>query len=58
MTLSASLARGVAPTTAGTLHARTVTDELSAPPRQGVTLCFGRGEKPDVDLGVGADDLT
>ena len=57
MTLSTSLARGVAPTTPGTLHARTVTDELSAPPRQGLTLCFGRGEKPDVDLGVGVDDL-
>lgn len=57
MPLSASLARGVAPTTPGTLHARTVTGGLSAPPRPGLTLCFGRGEKPDVDLGVGVDDL-
>ncbi|MFI6011101.1 FHA domain-containing protein [Streptomyces sp. NPDC051243] len=57
MPLSASLARGVAPTTPGTLHARTVTGELSAPPRQGLTVRFGRGEKPDVDLGVGVDDL-
>ncbi|MCX4884242.1 FHA domain-containing protein [Streptomyces sp. NBC_00847] len=57
MPLSASLARGVAPATPGTLHARTVTGELSAPPRQGLTVRFGRGEKPDVDLGVGVDDL-
>ena len=57
MPLSASLARGVGPTTPGTLHARTVTGELSAPPRQGLTVRFGRGEKPDVDLGVGVDDL-
>ncbi|MFC5212763.1 FHA domain-containing protein [Streptomyces coerulescens] len=57
MPLSASLARGVAPTTPGTLHARTVTGELSAPPRPGLTVRFGRGEKPEVDLGVGVDDL-
>ncbi|MGC9541271.1 FHA domain-containing protein [Streptomyces sp. UG1] len=57
MPLSASLARGVAPATPGTLHARTVTAELSAPPRPGLTVRFGRGEKPDVDLGVGVDDL-
>ncbi|GAA4058665.1 FHA domain-containing protein [Streptomyces shaanxiensis] len=57
MPLSASLARGVAPATPGTLHARTVTGELSAPPRHGLTVRFGRGEKPDVDLGVGVDDL-
>ncbi|MBF8173469.1 FHA domain-containing protein [Streptomyces olivaceus] len=57
MPLSASLARGVAPATPGVLHARTVTGELSAPPRQGLTVRFGRGEKPDVDLGVGVDDL-
>jgi hypothetical protein len=57
MPYSASLARGVTPTTPGTLHARTVTGELSAPPRPGLTLRFGRGEEPDVDLGVGVDDL-
>jgi hypothetical protein len=56
MSLSASLARGVAPAAPGTLHARTVTGELSAPPRPGLTLRFGRGEEPDVDLGVGVDD--
>ncbi|MDQ1042468.1 FHA domain-containing protein [Streptomyces sp. V4I2] len=57
MPYSASLARGVTPTIPGTLHARTVTGELSAPPRPGLTLRFGRGEEPDVDLGVGVDDL-
>lgn len=57
MSRSASLARGVAPAQPGTLHARTVTGDLSAPPRPGLTVCFGRGEKPDVDLGVGVDDL-
>ncbi|QNP75121.1 FHA domain-containing protein [Streptomyces roseirectus] len=57
MTLSTSLARGVAPAPPGTLRARTVTGELSAPPRQGLTVRFGRGEEPDVDLGVGVDDL-
>ncbi|MFG2555544.1 FHA domain-containing protein [Streptomyces sp. NPDC048581] len=57
MPLSASLARGVAPATPGTLHARTVTGEFSAPPHQGLTVRFGRGEKPEVDLGVGVDDL-
>jgi hypothetical protein len=54
---SASLARGVAPSRPGTLHARTVDGDLSAPPRQGLTVRFGRGEKPDVDLHVGLDDL-
>ncbi|WP_406193408.1 MULTISPECIES: FHA domain-containing protein [unclassified Streptomyces] len=57
MPLSASLARGVAPTAPGTLHARTVTGDLTAPPRPGMTVRFGRGERPDVDLGVGVDDL-
>ena len=57
MPLSASLARGVAPTTPGTLHARTVTGDLTAPPRPGLTVRFGRGDRPDVDLGVGVDDL-
>ena len=57
MPYSAGFARGVTPTTPGTLHARTVTGELSAPPRPGLTLRFGRGEEPDVDLGVGVDDL-
>ncbi|MET9971785.1 FHA domain-containing protein, partial [Streptomyces sp. NPDC006356] len=53
MPLNASLARGVAPTTPGTLHARTVTGDLTAPPRPGLTVRFGRGDRPDVDLGVG-----
>jgi hypothetical protein len=57
MPLSASLARGVAPSPPGTLHVRTVIDDLSAPPRPGRTVFFGRGEKPEVDLGVGVDDL-
>ncbi|MEV7002376.1 FHA domain-containing protein [Streptomyces sp. NPDC093982] len=57
MPLSASLARGVAPTAPGTLHARTVTGDLTVPPRPGLTVRFGRGERPDVDLGVGVDDL-
>ncbi|WDV55130.1 FHA domain-containing protein [Streptomyces coeruleorubidus] len=57
MTFSASLARGVAPTAPGTLHARTVTADLCAPPRPGLTVRFGRGERPDVDLEVGVDDL-
>ncbi|MBC9725371.1 FHA domain-containing protein [Streptomyces sp. TRM68367] len=57
MSLSTSLARGVAPAKPGTLHARTVTGDLNAPPRPGLTLRFGRGDKPDVDLGVGVDDL-
>ncbi|MGW0707496.1 FHA domain-containing protein [Streptomyces sp. NPDC002643] len=57
MPLSTSLARGVAPAAPGTLHARTVTGDLSAPPRAGLTVRFGRGEEPEVDLGVGVDDL-
>ncbi|MFB7494491.1 FHA domain-containing protein [Streptomyces sp. NPDC056161] len=52
-----SLARGVAPAGPGTLHARTVTGGLRVRPRPGLTICFGRGEEPDVDLGVGVDDL-
>ncbi|MCI3930489.1 FHA domain-containing protein [Streptomyces sp. AN091965] len=53
----ASLARGVAPAPPGTLHARTVTGDLQAPPRPGLTVRFGRGEEPGVDLGVGEHDL-
>ncbi|WP_338058584.1 FHA domain-containing protein [Streptomyces noursei] len=57
MRFSDSLARGVAPTGPGTLHARTVTGGIEVPPRTGLTVRFGRGERPDVDLGVGVDDL-
>ncbi|GAA3006936.1 FHA domain-containing protein [Streptomyces fulvorobeus] len=57
MPFSASLARGVAPTAPGTLHARTVTGDLCVPPSPGRTVRFGRGEHPDVDLEVGVDDL-
>ncbi|PNE39689.1 MULTISPECIES: FHA domain-containing protein [Streptomyces] len=57
MHFSDSLARGVAPTGPGTLHARTVTGGIKVPPRTGLTVRFGRGERPDVDLGVGVDDL-
>ncbi len=57
MSLSASLAHGVVPSPLGTLHARTVSGDLSAPPRPGLTVCFGRGEEPEVDLEVGVDDL-
>ncbi|GHG98673.1 FHA domain-containing protein [Streptomyces lanatus] len=57
MSPSASLARGVAPSPPGTLHARTVIDDLSAPPRPGRIVRFGRGAMPDVDLEVGVDDL-
>ncbi|MGW0763299.1 FHA domain-containing protein [Streptomyces sp. NPDC002814] len=57
MSPSASLARGVAPSPPGTLHARTIIDDLSAQPQPGRTIRFGRGAKPDVDLEVGVDDL-
>ncbi|MFT2017583.1 FHA domain-containing protein [Streptomyces sp. 796.1] len=53
---SDSLARGVPPGRPGTLHARTVCGDLTAPPRPGLTVRFGRGEKPGTDLGVGVDD--
>jgi hypothetical protein len=57
MSFSTSLARGVAPTAPGTLHARTVTGDLCVPPSPGRIIRFGRGERPDVDLEVGIDDL-
>jgi len=53
----ASLARGVAEASPGTLHARSLTGGIRVPPRPGLTICFGRGEDPDVDLAVGEDDL-
>ncbi|QKW08864.1 FHA domain-containing protein [Streptomyces sp. NA04227] len=56
MSGSDSLARGVPPGRPGTLHARTVSDDLTAPPRPGLTIRFGRGEKPDTQLAVGVDD--
>ncbi|MEI5100440.1 FHA domain-containing protein [Streptomyces sp. PmtG] len=57
MNSPASLARGVAPAPPGTLHARTVTGAVQAPPHPGHTLRFGRGDERDVDLGVGEHDL-
>ncbi|MGK5533974.1 FHA domain-containing protein [Streptomyces sp. URMC 129] len=51
-----SLARGVAPATPGTLHARSVTGDIRVPPRIGLTVSFGR-DRPVVDLCVGEDDL-
>ncbi|NGO11015.1 FHA domain-containing protein [Streptomyces sp. HC44] len=53
----ASLARGVAEASPGTLHARSLTGGIRVPPRPGLTIRFGRGEEPDVDLAVGEDDL-
>lgn len=53
----ASLARGVAPAGPGTLHARSVTGGIRVGPRPGLTIRFGRGERPDTDLAVGDDDL-
>ncbi|MBB5076734.1 FHA domain-containing protein [Nonomuraea endophytica] len=52
-----SLARGVAPVRPGTLHARTVTGGVKAAPQAGAVVRFGRAGKPEVDLGVGEDDL-
>ncbi|MGA4842192.1 FHA domain-containing protein [Streptomyces sp. G45] len=57
MNSASSLARGVAPARPGTLHARTVTGDIKVPPRPGLVVRFGRGEEPDVDLGVGEHDL-
>ncbi|WP_335970267.1 FHA domain-containing protein [Streptomyces sp. CA2R106] len=58
MTSPDSLARGAAPASPGTLHARTVTGGLKVAPRTGLVIRFGRGERPDdVDLPVGEDDL-
>ncbi|GHC41498.1 hypothetical protein [Streptomyces flavofungini] len=54
---NATLARGVAPARPGTLHARSVTGAVKVPPRQGLTLAFGRGELPEVALAVGEHDL-
>ncbi|MQY12461.1 hypothetical protein SRB5_25950 [Streptomyces sp. RB5] len=64
MTPTTSLARDSGPAVPGTLRARTVNGRLEAPPRQGLTLRFGRGPTKDkprdrtVDLGVGVDDLS
>jgi hypothetical protein len=52
-----SLARGAAPASPGTLHVRSVTGRLKVPPRPGLTIRFGRGERPEVDLPVAEDDL-
>ncbi|MET7904528.1 hypothetical protein [Streptomyces sp. NPDC005336] len=52
-----TLARGVAPSRPGTLHARSVTGGIKVTPRPGATLRFGRGGEPDVELRVGEDDF-
>lgn len=52
-----SLARGAAPSPPGTLHARSLVGALRAEPRPGRTVTFGRGTRPEVQLGVGVDDL-
>ncbi|MFI6498127.1 hypothetical protein [Nonomuraea typhae] len=52
-----TLARGASPSPVGTLHARSVTGGVRAAPQQGATIKFGRAGKPEVDLGVGEDDL-
>ncbi|MEO3870043.1 FHA domain-containing protein [Nonomuraea sp. B12E4] len=57
MNVQDSLARGVAPAPPGTLHARTVAGGIQVRPRPGLTVRFGRGERPDVHLSVGEDDL-
>ncbi|MFC5832681.1 FHA domain-containing protein [Nonomuraea insulae] len=57
MNVPESLARGVAPAPPGTLHARTVHGGVEVRPLPGLTVSFGRGERPDVDLCVGEDDL-
>ncbi|MEV0612717.1 FHA domain-containing protein [Nonomuraea sp. NPDC050404] len=57
MSVHDSLARGVVPAAPGTLHARTVHGGVEVAPTAGLTVAFGRGERPDVDLCVGEDDL-
>lgn len=52
-----SLARGAAPARPGTLHARSVTGRIKVAPQTGLTVSFGRGERPEVDLPIGEDDL-
>jgi hypothetical protein len=52
-----SLARGAAPALPGTLHVRSLTGRLKVAPRPGTTVSFGRGERPEIDLPVGEDDL-
>ncbi|MEC3994943.1 FHA domain-containing protein [Actinacidiphila sp. DG2A-62] len=52
-----SLARGTGPARPGTLHARSVAGGIQVPPQTGRTVRFGRGERPEVDLAVGEDDL-
>jgi hypothetical protein len=52
-----SLARGAEPARPGTLHARSVTGGIKVPPRPGATIRFGRGERPEIDLPIGEDDL-
>ena len=52
-----SLAFGVADSTAGGLHALTVTGGVQVRPRPGRTLLFGRN-RPDVDICVGEYDRT
>ncbi|WP_199536871.1 FHA domain-containing protein [Spongiactinospora gelatinilytica] len=58
MSVPDSLAHGVDPARPGTLHARTIVAGIRVGPRPGRTVRFGRTERPDVDLSVGADDLS
>lgn len=57
MNIPDTLARGAGPAGPGTLHARSVTGGIEVPPRAGLTIRFGRGERPEIDLPVGEDDL-
>jgi hypothetical protein len=52
-----TLARGTLPAVPGTLHARSVTGGIKIAPQAGRTVRFGRGERPDVDLPVGENDM-
>jgi pSer/pThr/pTyr-binding forkhead associated (FHA) protein len=52
-----TLARGTMPAVPGTLHARSVTGGITIAPQAGRTVRFGRGERPDIDLPVGENDL-
>jgi hypothetical protein len=58
MSVTQSLAHGVDPAVPGTLHARTVVGGIRVRPRPGRHVRFGRDERPNVDLSVGADDQS
>jgi len=52
-----SLAHGVAPAPARTLHARSLTGAIRVPPVPGRTVRFGRESRPEADLCICRDDL-